>query len=148
HTRRIMTVHRLQLSPDARTLVLLLSSESYRSTPQADVGRGPRQEPHPQWHVIAWDVRARRSLAEFRAEPSVMAFSSDNRYLAFDYGNSLLRLLEPETARLYEVATGHHQISALLFSLDGRTLYSGGREGSILVWDVPTLLKHPRLIRD
>jgi len=69
-----------------------------------------------------------------------MAFSPSSRLLAV-CGSSRLALLDVTTgSELASYGRQTDQGCAVIFSLDGRTLFSGGRDGAVKVWRIPQKL--------
>jgi RNA polymerase sigma factor (sigma-70 family) len=97
--------------------------------------------------VRLWEVATGRRLCVLPAEQSQLAFvtfSPDGRLLATaEYA------ADPK-ARLWEVATGRevgrveHHGTALAFAPDGKVLAGGQYDSTVLLWDVPGLLRRPR----
>jgi len=116
-------VRALALSPDGRTL--------------ATAG--------PDRFVRVWDLSTGEEKYELRkrAEIECLAFSPDGRTLAVGSAGGK----EGVALRLYDVATGvacgalrvaspKDAVSAVAVSGDSRTLATGGRDGTVRLWDV------------
>lgn len=70
-----------------------------------------------------------------------LAFSPDGRMLAAGYGysDSIIRLWDAVTGALVGELKGHKGwVCALIFSSDGRTLFSASEDQTIRAWDVAT----------
>lgn len=67
---------------------------------------------------------------------SALAFAPDGRVLAAA-ADRVIRLWDPARGREAALLEGHKGVvGALAFGPDGRTLYSGGRDKAVRVWDV------------
>src|SRR4029077_7129425 len=86
-----------------------------------------------------WDIPSGRELSAFG--------SPDEEHLPVlsPHGKTLVRITSKGTVRLWEVATGKERrlldghgggVLCAAFSPDGRTLFTGSRDTSILAWDV------------
>jgi WD40 repeat protein len=94
-----------------------------------------------------WDIQSGRQL--FRPEPKMdessystaVACSPDGKFVASAEGLSDGAIVLRDVASGREVRrfrpTGDDWVNALAFSLDGRTLASGGQGPTILLWEVP-----------
>ena len=101
--------------------------------------------PEGQAGIVVWDTASGREHCrlEVKSAPSKAAFSPDGSVLAVADENQV-RLLE--TLSRLEIAAfpaEPNYITALRFSRDGRFLISGGRDGTLLVWDA-TRQEKPR----
>lgn len=92
--------------------------------------------------IIFWDIASSRRLGEVDGNGSVtsVAFSRDGRWLASaaeDSGSISLR--DPANGQQRSELPGHDGgVQALEFSRDSKILVSGGRDGSVRVWDLQT----------
>jgi RNA polymerase sigma factor (sigma-70 family) len=95
--------------------------------------------------VRLWEVATGRRLCVLPvdgSQPAFVTFSADGRFLATaEYGSR---------ARLWQVATGR-QVgrvanggTTLAFAPDGKVLAGGEHDSTILLWDLPGLLRGPR----
>jgi WD40 repeat protein len=104
--------------------MLMLSLTGCRSNEMAPVRSGPRVEASlaAQWTTTA--------------PPRLMAFSRDGRLLATTdvSGKIVLR----DTQKWQPVAQFHHQggATSVAFGKDGTTLFSGGYDGNVRIWDL------------
>ena len=101
--------------------------------------------PHGRW-LATWDLNKTISLRDARRGTLLQRFTVDRGWytLAFSRDGRLLAAHDAgtKTIRVWEAATGKEQkrfpaedASALLFSADGKTLITGGRERLIRLWD-------------
>jgi RNA polymerase sigma factor (sigma-70 family) len=87
--------------------------------------------------------RVVRRLADLQTpEPGWFALSSDLRLAAQSNADGTIRLLDADTGNLVRTLPGHTapgvgwQTQAMLFSPDGRRLFSCGHDRTLRVWDV------------
>jgi WD40 repeat protein len=60
----------------------------------------------------------------------------------------MIRLWDTTTGRELARWQGHDGgVSALLFSKDGRTLYSGGQDGTLKLWNLPFIRQELRKLK-
>ncbi|HET6382913.1 MAG TPA: WD40 repeat domain-containing protein [Armatimonadota bacterium] len=99
--------------------------------------------------VTVWSVLSGRVVLSAKPYPglvSVLRFSLDGRYLASgvwpeeeDNRPSPIFLWDLRSRQLAAVLRGHlNGVSDLVFGLDGHTLMSAGRDGSVRVWNLFT----------
>jgi WD40 repeat protein/serine/threonine protein kinase len=89
--------------------------------------------------VLLWDLPARIPLRAFdvRDEARAVAFSRDDRWLAFAGLDRTLRVVDTATfARVAELDAGT-ALQALAFSTQSGLLFSGDRDGALSAWDIP-----------
>jgi WD40 repeat protein len=105
-----------------------------------------------QHQLIFWEVASGKQFLQInlRYRTHALAFSPDGKFLATACGlyywpeyDRTIRIWDVTTGKLLEGLSGHGGlVNALLFSPDGRRLFSGSDDGTILVWD--TRWPHPR----
>lgn len=95
--------------------------------------------------IVLWDYSRRRSLGEVfdlevTRQPGGMLGALLMSADALKTGPVTLVLWDAAQRRRAgeAIGTGHEEITALAFSPKGRTLATGGREGSIAFWDIET----------
>ena len=113
--------------------------------------------------VTLWDVETGQPITSFQCDhpnPFAIAFSPDGTLLAAaggDHDRVLpeLKLWNTTTLKLQAKLEGHkYLVTGAAFSPDGRTLASGGVDGSIILWDVGsgemkgTIRGHEGVVRD
>jgi serine/threonine protein kinase/WD40 repeat protein len=89
--------------------------------------------------ISTFDVSQMRPLRKLTSvsEVNCIAFSPDDSLLATGHFDSVIRVWDVETGGLRSELPGHDQyVRDLQFSLDGRTLVSSSRDGTIRLWSV------------
>jgi WD40 repeat protein len=104
--------------------------------------------------VKVWDTQSGREIAGFKypRKAVYLAFSPDGKTLAGSYQGvdeannvGLIRLWDVDSQKEIAVVKGHERGgSCLAFSLDGKTLASGGIDGKIKLQDVPAPKKEDK----
>jgi WD40 repeat protein len=112
-------------------------------------GYGLAVSPNGKWRVSNWgprpgglirvfDFEKGKLVREIKVEPgggAVLAFSPDGRIIASDE-HFHVKLIEFATGQTIATFKGHlSSVNALRFASDGRTLYTGGCDSTILKWD-------------
>ena len=93
--------------------------------------------------VRLWDARwpgPQQTLIGHTSGVYSVAFSLDGRILAS--GSLDVRLWDVKTGKLKQTLKGHTDlVNDLAFSPDGRTLASGSGDGTVILWDLPTIIQ-------
>ena len=97
--------------------------------------------------VVVWEWPSGRGLREFPRQPGgvfAVAFSLDDRFIAWSGADPEIRLVDSATGAIQEVYLGHDtlRVWGLTFGPKPRTILSAGGEGIARLWDV-----HDRHIR-
>lgn len=98
-------------------------------------------------NVFFWDLKTKQLVNQLKydgdnaAEVTVMdTFHSGHprtNLLAVGYANGHIRVFEYETGLLKVTFTGHRTaVSALSFDRDGSRLASGGKDCTLVLWDI------------
>ncbi|MGE5480745.1 MAG: T9SS type A sorting domain-containing protein [Chloroflexota bacterium] len=92
---------------------------------------------------VIWDRATRKITYQKDADPAKrLLFSPDGKYLALCYehgstGANYVELYKTDDWKLYATLAGHTDaIEDMSFSPDSKYLATGGREGTLKVWDV------------
>jgi WD40 repeat protein len=121
-------VFSLQFSPDGKTLAAALT----------EVRRGRGHHGVQLWDVTSGKVR--HSLMGLPHEMSSVAFSPDGKLLAAAGGRAdrsgQVRVWEAETGTIRDTIATERMEQALVFSPDGKTIFSGGGDQLIKLWEV------------
>jgi len=94
--------------------------------------------------VYLWDLSKRKVTKSINAKWSVrtLAVSPNNEILAIGTSFYDIFLFDLQKGKWMDPLRGHGRpISSLIFSEDGRTLYSGSRDMTIRIWDVGSAKK-------
>jgi len=90
--------------------------------------------------TIVWDLEAAKQALSLPAPGHAVVFSPDGRLLAsatWHPKDSTVRLWETATGKEIRTFNGHtDSVRSLAFSPDGRTLVSGSKDTTALIWDV------------
>lgn len=140
--------------PDGRVVVALGGLDARVVDPRTGkirtLGIGPGLRVSPDGRLLAGsrrdapvllDVRTLREVRRFpQGGTDVFAFSRDGRHLATGGVNETVRvwnLGDPPSSQPAEEWAGHSgKVMAAVFAPDGRTLWTAGRDGAIVAWDV------------
>lgn len=114
-------------SPDGKLLMELRDGKQCLVT---DVASGK----------LAWKSEAGQHLFLFATS---LACSPDSRLIAGAHDDSV-RLVEARTGlEVTSFTTGHHRATSICFSADGEQLACGGRNGTVLIFDLEQVLRAP-----
>jgi RNA polymerase sigma factor (sigma-70 family) len=126
------TLTHLAISPDGRTLATV--NQSLLSGNADGMGNT----------VSLWETTTGRERCRFKGGlGSDLAFAPDGRTVAVAEGKDrTIRLWDVYTAKDLGCFPGHPSMTAkVVFAPDGKTLMSGGWEGTALAWDATRLIK-------
>ena len=141
-----------------RLHTLMGKTDSSKGTWPNDVLVSPNGETIASWTaskeglIRFWNADTgehKRTIKDNKGPINRVVFSPDSSTLAswsFSREDKAIRLWNVATGRLTQTLIGHDNlIESVAFSPDGETLISGGRDETILIWDVSTG-KHKTLI--
>ncbi|XP_040150810.1 sperm-associated antigen 16 protein isoform X2 [Ictidomys tridecemlineatus] len=101
----------------------------------------------PTGHMIAscdacgviklWDFRKLLPIVSIDVGPSAgneVNFDSSGRVLAQASGNGVIHLLDLKSGQIHKLMGHESEAHTVVFSQDGRSLFSGGSDGTIRMW--------------
>ena len=93
--------------------------------------------------VLKWSLDKKEQAIQIIYSGSeiieVLAVSPDASWLAMGSGNSAIKMVPLNAENTgYEMTGGKGKISSLIFSYDGKYLYSASMDGFVLKWDLAT----------
>jgi WD40 repeat protein len=92
--------------------------------------------------IRIWEVRSGKELFRIQAPsiggvPGGLTFSPDSKALAMCYHDATVRVWDAATGKeLHRFPRSAKQITSLLFSPDGRTLFAGSADQPLVFWDL------------
>jgi WD40 repeat protein len=98
--------------------------------------------------VKVWDLQTGKEVASIKhpTDSSALAISPDGKTLVLvgaEDGSGALLIYDVATGKEIHRCKGHvGMVYSILFSPDGKTLYSGGE--SIRIWDLPASTAKPK----
>ena len=122
---------------------------TYQEAPDAPpIGGMPRRTDRPYTLKCIEIATGKPHLTHkiFRGEPMHpnVALSPDETLIASSGVDSLIRVYDTAGGKLVHEFKGHHgTIDALFFSLDGKHLFSGASDKTILIWDLKQVKRLP-----
>jgi hypothetical protein len=138
-------IERFAFSPTGHILASLQTDgtvnlyEAVSGAKRAQLGEADRKNPRV-YLAYSYYGRTRLSASTRRAAPSCLAFSADGRYLAAAQETPVIHLWDLLTGREVGRLRGHEGgVVSLLFGPDGRHLFSGGTDTTVLAWDLTRL---------
>ncbi|XP_051010096.1 sperm-associated antigen 16 protein [Acomys russatus] len=101
----------------------------------------------PRGHIIAscdargvtklWDFRKLVPIVSIDVGPSPgneVNFDSTGRVLAQASANGIIHLLDLKSGQIHKLVGHESEVNTVVFSRDGKNLYSGGSDGTIRLW--------------
>ncbi len=134
-----------------RLHTLIGNTNSSNGTWPKDVLVSPNGEKIASWDaskdrlIRFWNADTgehKRTIKDHKGPIKHVVFSIDSSILASwsnAHEDKKIRLWNVDTGRHTQTLTGHkYHIDSVTFSPDGKTLISGGQDGTVLLWDVST----------
>ncbi len=100
--------------------------------------------------IKLWDIATRKNIVTLTTDNSVysVAFSPDNKILAYGHWGRIEFFDIPSNKVLQEIPAHKDNVTALAFSPDGKILASGSSDWIIKLWDVASKNKINALVTD
>ncbi|MHC4642280.1 MAG: WD40 domain-containing protein [Planctomycetota bacterium] len=109
------------------------------------LNRCPKEFRNWEWHRLNWLAdRSIRTFRVYKGGVRSVAFSPDGKHIfSCGFGNTLkdhiIKVCNANTGEELVTLSGErHEIVCVAFSPDGKSIASGGRDGSIKLWDATT----------
>ena len=123
-------ISKIYFSPDERKIVSTSKDGSVRLW---DVATGQQEYAIAGYRLTDWKV--------FLNENGV-SLASETKQDPGTLGESYVNLWDLNTGKRIRILTGHNDgVKSIDFSADGKTLISGSRDGTVLVWDIPSIIQ-------
>ncbi len=123
-------ISKIFFSPDGRKVVSTSKDGSVRLW---DVATGQQEYAIAGYRLTDWKV--------FLYENGV-SLASETKLVLGAAGKPYVNLWDLNTKKRIKILTGHNdRVTSIDFSDDGKTLISGSRDGTVLVWDIPSIIQ-------
>ena len=123
-------ISKIYFSPDGRKVVSTSKDGSVRLW---DIATGQQEYAIAGYSLTDWKV--------FLYKNGV-SLASETKRVFGTAGKPYVNLWDLNTGKRIKILTGHNDgVKSIDFSDDGKTLISGSRDGTILVWDIPSIIQ-------
>ena len=123
-------ISKIFFSPDGRKVVSTSKDGSVRLW---DVATGQQEYAIAGFRLTDWKV--------FLYENGV-SLASETKRVPGTAGKPYVNLWDLNSKKRIKILTGHNDgVKSIDFSDDGKTLISGSRDGTVLVWDIPSIIQ-------